>query len=325
MSAGDPALGYVDSMEMRWSHEGVAMRAPVRNARLLRRFAYALLGGGGLVTLFFLTQLNEPAPPVDYSVCSWRVERTSGVCEDIRPSFETWAYPSKDAYVRARACSLSDNPSDSDLVAYTRVKAGIGYAHNLEFLRMAANQSGACVPETSQWRDIAEREWQALLAIENAYWQDRIVRANDAAQTAYERAQFVRSMLLDTIAVWLPVLLTAWIVALVAFRRLLRRARPLELQVHTGGVLLDGRVIRRKDIAFLSLEGQRLRIERWLGPPVYTRPLPPEALAYADEICAALGSMDDDGDDDDCDGAHEPPPSALRALVASSGRRGDRS
>ncbi len=296
------------------------MRAPVRNARLLQRFAYALLAGGALVTLFFATQLDEPAPPADYSVCEARADRGLAVCDDIRPSFETWAYPDRDAYVRARACSLADDPSDSDLVAYTRVRAGIGYAHNLEFLRMAANQSGACVPETSQWRDIAEREWNALLAIENAYWHERILRANEAAQTAYERAQFVRALLLDTIVLWLPVLLAAWIVALVAFRRLLRRARPLELQVHTGGVMLDGRAIRRKDIAFLSLEGQRLRIERWLGPPVYTRPLPPEALAYADEICAALGSMDDDTEDGE--GANEPPPSALRELMASSKRRG---
>jgi hypothetical protein len=304
-------------MEMRWSHEGVAMRAPVRNARLLRRFAYALLGGGAVVSLFFVSYLAEPAPPPDYSVCAERADRGFGVCDDIRPSYETWSYASKDDYVRARACSLAEDPSDSDLVAYTRVKAGIGYAHNLEFLRMAANQSGACVPETSQWRSIAEREWDALLAIENAYWSERITRAQEAVDTAYERARFVRTVLLNTVPLWLPVLLTAWIVALVAFRRLMRRARPLELQVTTAGVLLDGREIRRKDIAFLSLEGQRLRIERWLGAPVYTRPLPPEALAYADEICAALGSMDDDTEDD----GPEPPPSALHALVASTRSR----
>ena len=100
------------------------MRAPVRNARLLRRCAYALLAGGALVTLFFFSQLAEPAPPPDYSVCSVRALRDAPVCDAIRPSYETWHYESKDAYVRARACSLADDPTDTDLVAYTRVKAG---------------------------------------------------------------------------------------------------------------------------------------------------------------------------------------------------------
>ncbi|MEZ4318035.1 MAG: hypothetical protein R3F61_11045 [Myxococcota bacterium] len=297
-------------MDMRWSHEGVSLRAPVRHARALRRAGLALLAAGALVTVGFFSFLAEPTAPVDHSICASHGARLDNpVCDAIRPSFETWRYASVRDYVHARACSLDTSFNDADLFQFTRASAGIGYAHNLNFLRMAANQHGDC-PVEPAWREQATREFAALVSIENHYWSERIARADVEASATFARLTFVRRVLLQTVPLWLPVLALAWIVVLVAYRRLLRAAEPLELKVHTAGVELDGRRIPRSDIAFLSLEGQRLRVERWTSPPVFSRPLPSEALVHTDEICGALGLMDDD------DTADVPAPASLRTLMA---------
>jgi hypothetical protein len=299
-------------MELRWSHEGVSLRAPVRNARGFLRLGYAMIGAAGLLTVAFFSQLAEPEPVPDYAQCAWRSARhVAGPCQELRPSFETWDYATEDEYVFARACTLAKDFDDADLVTQTRANAGIGYIGNLEFLRMAAHQSGTCVVEWDGFREQAEREWDALVAIEHSYWSDRIERATIQAETTFTRASFIRRVLLDTVPLWLPLLLLGWIAVLTLFKRLLRSAEPLELHVHTAGLEIDGRRIPRDDIAFLTLEGQRLRVERWLGPPVFSRALPPEALAHADEICGALGLLQDDEPTSD-----EPAPASLRALVS---------
>lgn len=299
-------------MEMRWSHEGVSLRAPVRNALGLKRLGRALLGVCAVLTAVFFAQLAEPTPVPDYAACVGRANRHLAQCEAIRPSFETWDFQTLDQYVHARACSLGPELDGAELVTQTRAHAGVAWIGNLDFLRMAAHQSGACPLESSLWRDQAEREWDVLVGIEQAYWTARVERETTAAREAFERASFVRDVLQNTVPLWLPALLGVWLFVLVVHRRLQRAAEPLELHVHTGGCELDGRRIPRSDIAFLSIEGQCLRVERWSGPPIHSRALPAEALVHADEICGALGLMPDD----DTDAA--PAPAALHALL---GRR----
>ena len=268
-------------MHLRWSHEGVSLRAPVRNARVIRGSAFAALAVCMLATVGFLSQLEEPAAVPDFERCMWRELRSEAPCDAIRPSFETWNYPSREHYIRARACSLHEADAEPGLVAFARIHAGIGYSHNLYFLRMAANQTGSCPVTDPAWRSQAEREWDVLTGIERDYWVERIDGAQRRAQQANDRAVALRAFLYKSLAAWLPMLIFGWIVALVAFRRALRVAEPIELRVTTSGVQLDGRQVARSNIAFLSIEGQRMRIERWTDVPLYSRPLPPEALAVA--------------------------------------------
>lgn len=325
---------------MRWTHDGVSLRAPVRFARRLRAASAVGLVVAGLATLALLAMAQPPPPAVAWERCV--VQPGLPHCSALRPSWKSWDH-TRDSWRATRLCALTSPirpPSvsrDHLAVEFVEPAAGIGSEANLDFLRMVANQAGSCeVPSVTgparpyatvasratSWDDLAlaavahaDREYDALVALESAILTHRAQRAQAAEIGRYATATWRAEVLRSTTWAWLPAVLAVWMVLLVAVRRMTRAARPLCLDVGTEGVRIDGRWIPRANIAFLSLEGQRLRIERWTGAPIYSRPLPPEALVHADEISAALGVL----------GIAEPSPAmpvpqALRAMNAAAAR-----
>jgi hypothetical protein len=278
---------------MKWSHEGVSLRSPVRSEASLRRLSVVVLVCFAIANLLWFGAISSPPAPAGYAQCLDRSSQGSALCEPLRPSWSSWEFETLGDYAAARACTVAEDRNAIRRMSRVEPARGIDSLRNLEFLRMIRAQQGDCPMPAGEERLVA-REYEELRAIEDAVWASRVDRAlsSEAAWIDLRRVWHAAGQ--RWMPLWLPALLVSWVGLLVALRRLRRMAAPFALDVGPSGVRMDGRVIPRQAIAYLSLEGRRLRIERWLGPPVYSRPLPPEALANADEICAALGLWDED-------------------------------
>lgn len=278
---------------MRWSHEGVSLRSPVRAEHSIRRTTRGLLACFALLNAMWFIAIAPPPESRGYATCLVASAQDSPLCQTLRPSWMTWDHGTLDSYAAARACTVAGDHQALTRLGRVDPERGIDSMRNLDFLRMVRAQEGACQMPEGESR-LVEREFEELAALESAIWQSRVDRALESEASWISARSAWHDAGARWLPLWMPALLLTWISLLVATRRMERLVEPFELQVGPAGVRIDGRTIPRSAIAYLSLEGRRLRIERWLGPPVYSRPLPPEALANVDEICGAIGIWEDD-------------------------------
>lgn len=270
----------------------MSLVSPIRSATGLRQAVWALMALFGLLNLLWFIAIAPPPPSSGFERCLTPSERSGPVCDAIRPTWMTWDHD-LESWQRARACTVAD-----DALALTRVvdvvpDKGTQHLSNLRFLAMVRAQEGSCVLEPRDER-IVELEHQKLQRLEDAVWSVRVENAVASEASWISLRSRWHRFGTRFLPLWLPTLLFGWLVTLTAARRMLRYAAPLELEVGPSGVRIDGRVIERSAIAYLSIEGRRLRIERWLGPPIYSRPLPPETLSNVLEICENVGLWDED-------------------------------
>jgi hypothetical protein len=321
-------------MGMVWDHDGVTLRAPVRFARRLRAGAAVLLVATGLGSAALIDAARPPEALRGWSSCI--ADPSASVCAELRPDWMRWSFE-EDGYVAARMCSLRSSAHNGALPDYLpsrlgEAQLGLASVENLRFLQLISGQEGACeVPDvepiSASLRALqrtgatpseidaavlgqALTEELMLLELERVILVDRAVRSDFLDQARFASESWRHRLFAQTLWLWLPALCAIWMVVLVGVRRLLRASRPLHVRVGSGGIQLDGREIPRSAIAWIALDGQRLRIERWSGPALLSRPLPPEAIEHADEICAAIHLPD-------VLEAPRPVPVALRALRAS--------
>lgn len=280
---------------MRWSHEGVSLRSPVRAEQSIRRTTWVLLACFALLNALWFVAIAPPPESAGYETCLVPSERTTPLCESLRPSWMTWDHSTLASYASARACTVAHDEQALTRMGRVESTLGIESMRNLDFLRMVRAQEGSCEMPPGEAR-MVEREYEELLALEATIWRSRVDRAVSSETSWISARSAWHAAGTRWLPLWMPALLLGWITLLVATRRMNRLVQPFELEVGTAGVRIDGRTIPRTAIAYLALEGRRLRIERWLGPPVYSRPLPPEALANVDEICGAIGLWDEESE-----------------------------
>lgn len=270
------------------------MRSPIRSASSVRQGVWAVLLFVGLLNLLWFVAIAPPPPTSGFERCLDASNRGLAVCEPLRPSWMTWEHPDLASYAAVRGCSVQDDPLALTRVGNVVRERGLDSVRNLEFLRMVRSlEGGVCAVPEGELR-VVEREYEELTALEGVIWASRVQRATEAEASWIALRATWHEVGQRFLPLWMPLLLLGWISLLVALRRIHRYAEPIELDVGPAGVRLDGVVVPRASIACLSIEGRRLRIERWNGPPIYSRPLPPEALANADEICSAVGLWDDE-------------------------------
>lgn len=283
---------------MRWSHEGVALVSPIRSAGSVRQAVWGMLALFAALNVLWFIAIAPPPAASGFEQCLARSARGEPVCASIRPTWLSWDHPDLESWRAVRGCTVVDDPFALTRMSNVVPRLGTQRVANLEYLRMVRSQSGSCPVPASEAR-IVELEYDTLRALEDEVWTTRVESSVGAeASWITLRARWHRFGE-RFLPLWMPALLLGWLVLLTATRRMLRYATPLELEVGATGVRIDGRVVERSAIAYLSIEGRRLRIERWLGPPVYSRPLPPEALSHVMEICENVGLWEEDT---------EPPP-----------------
>ncbi|MCA9569248.1 MAG: hypothetical protein KC656_15470 [Myxococcales bacterium] len=264
----------------------------------MRQALWAMLVFFGLLNLLWFVSIAPPPETRGYESCLLPDARSTPLCQSLRPSWMTWDHPDLASWAAVRGCTVAGDPFALTRLGKVVPERGLNFVGNLEFLQMVRAQEGVCEVPPGEAR-VVELELGKLAALEGAIWASRVERALESEASWISARSTWHAVGTRYLPLWLPALLLAWITLLTATRRMVRYTSPIELEVGPTGVRMDGRVYPRSTIAYLSIEGQRLRIERWLGPPVYSRPLPPEALANADEICGNVTLWEEDAEPDD--------------------------